>query len=462
MNVDEIKDLLADAAARGARYLADLDARPVYPKAGDIARLEDALKAPLSDRPADASDVLSFIDEFGSPATVASAGGRYFGFVTGGALPATVAANWLAGAWDQNGFGFVSSPAVALFEEAALRWLKEVLGLSAGSEGALVTGATMANLTCLAAARHAVLRRAGWNVEGQGLFNAPEVTVIVGEEVHATIFKVLAILGFGRDRVTRVPSDDQGRMRADLVPDINGPTILCLQAGNVNSGAFDPAEAIIPRAQANGAWVHVDGAFGLWARASDDLAPLGAGFEAADSWATDAHKWLNVPYDCGVAFVRDPDALRQAMSIRGSYLLLGERRDAIDVTPDSSRRARAIEVWAALKALGRSGLAELIERNCQQAKWLADRLGKAGADVLNDVVLNQVVVSFGDDDRTKGVITALQDSGECWCGGTIWRDRQAMRISVSSWATSQTDMARTLDAILEARQGHHPADGAST
>lgn len=452
MPAEETRKLLADAAERGIRYLENLDARPVYPQASHIARLEEGLNAPLSDTPTDASEVLSFIDEFGSPATVASAGGRYFGFVTGGALPASVAANWLAGAWDQNCFGFVSSPAAALFEDAALRWLKDVLGLPASAEGALVTGATMANFTCLAAARHSVLNTAGWDVESRGLFDAPEITLIVGEEVHASILKIMALLGLGRNRVTRVPADDQGRMRAELLPDISGPTIICLQAGNVNSGAFDPAEVIIPHARAHGAWVHVDGAFGLWARASSKLAPLAKDFDAADSWAADAHKWLNVPYDCGVAIVRDPDALRQAMSISGSYLLLGERRDAIDVTPDSSRRARAIEVWAALKSLGRSGLADLIERNCRQAKWLADKLEKAGAEVLNEIVLNQVVVSFGDSDDTKRVISTLQKSGTCWCGGTTWRNRQAMRISFSSWATSQADLEQTLEAILQARQ----------
>lgn len=447
---DKTRKLLVAAADRSIRYLDDLDSRSVYPRPDCISRLREILDFPVSETPTDASDVLSFLDEFGSPATVGSAGGRYFGFVTGGALPAALAANWLAGAWDQNCFNFVSSPAVALFEEAALRWLKDVLGLLPDSEGALVTGATMANFTCLASARHEVLRRAGWDVENRGLFNAPEIKVIVGAEVHASVLKVLAMLGLGRDRVVRVPADEQGRMRADLIPDISGPTILCLQAGNVNSGAFDPAEAIIPYAQANSAWVHVDGAFGLWARASDELAPLAGGFGSADSWAADAHKWLNVPYDCGVAIVRAADSLRGAMSIRGSYLLLSEHRDAIDVTPDSSRRARAIEVWAALKSLGRSGLAELIDRNVRQAKWLAEQLDKAGIEVLNDVVLNQIVVSFGDDKQTNNVISALQNSGDCWCGGTVWRDRQAMRISISSWATTQSDLEIALDAILRA------------
>ncbi|MDP2621709.1 MAG: aminotransferase class V-fold PLP-dependent enzyme [Hyphomicrobiales bacterium] len=449
-HTDEIRALLADAAERGMRYLAGVAERRVYPEARSIERLEDILKAPFPDRPTEASKVILLIDEFGSPATVASAGGRYFGFVTGGALPATVAANWLAGAWDQNSFSFVSSPAAALFEEAALRWLKQALRLPAGAEGALVAGATMANFTCLAAARHEVLMRAGWDVERQGLFAAPEVTVIVGEEVHASVVKVLAMLGLGRERLTRVPVDGQGRMRPEAMPEIAGPTILCLQAGNVNSGAFDPAATIIPRARAKGAWVHVDGAFGLWARACPGLAALAEGFEAVDSWATDAHKWLNVPYDCGVALVREPEPLRRAMSVSGAYIAPSGRRDAIDVTPDSSRRARAVEVWAALKSLGRSGLAEMIERNCRQARWLAGELSKAGIEVLNDVVLNQIVVSFGDDDRTTRAISALQRSGEIWCGGTTWRGRAGMRVSVSSWATRQADMERALKAILAA------------
>ena len=452
MDREQRRRLLSEAAERGIRYLEGLADRPVFPEAGSIARLEAALQGPLSDGPTAPSEVLALIDGLGSPATVASAGGRYFGFVTGGALPASVAANWLAGAWDQNSFSFTSSPAAALFEEAALRWLKDALRLPRGAEGALVTGATMANFTCLAAARHHVLERAGWDVESRGLFGAPEVTVIVGQEVHATVRKVLAMLGLGGDRAVPVPVDAQGRMRADLVPEISGPTILCLQAGNVSSGAFDPAPAIIPGAKARGAWVHVDGAFGLWARASDRRAPLAEGFEGADSWATDAHKWLNVPYDCGAAFVAAAQALRAAMSVSGSYLLLGGQRDAIDVTPDSSRRARAIEVWAALKSLGRAGLAELVDRNCRQAEWLAGKLAAAGVEVLNEVALNQAVVAFGDDVRTDAVIRAIQASGRIWCGGTTWRGRRAMRISISSWATTQADLDAALDAILLAHR----------
>lgn len=446
----QVRRLLIEAAERGAHYLEELAQRPVYPAADVVTRLADALAGPLPDDSTQAEQVLSSLDTFGSPATVASAGGRYFGFVTGGALPASLAANWLATAWDQNAFSRVSSPAGSLFEETSLRWLRDVLRIPAESEAALVTGATMANFTCLAAARHEVLRRAGWDVEGRGLFGAPEVSVVVGEEVHATVLKVLGLLGLGRDRIHKVAADGQGRMRAEALPKVDGPAIVCIQAGNVNTGSFDPAELIVEYAHARGAWVHVDGAFGLWASASKRLQALTLGFEQADSWATDAHKWLNVPYDCGAAFVRSPAALRAAMSISGSYLLLGDQRNAIDVSPEGSRRARGVEVWAALQALGRSGLAELIERNCRQAAWLAGELEAEGATVLNDVVLNQILVAFGDDAGTERTIAALEGSGEAWCGGTTWKGRRAMRISISSWATTQRDVERTLAAIRRA------------
>jgi glutamate/tyrosine decarboxylase-like PLP-dependent enzyme len=449
---DSTRALLADGARRGADYLETLDARPVFPREADVLRLRDALDAEMPDEPVQDAEVLAFLDAYGSPATVASAGGRYFGFVTGGTLPASLAAHVLASAWDQNSFSTISSPAAAIFGDTSLRWLKGIFGLSAEAIGALVLGATAANFAGLAAARHAVLKRAGWNVEEQGLRGAPEVSLVVGAEAHGTIFKVLPLLGFGRAHIHRVPVDDQGRLRADRLPRIAGPTIACIQAGNVNSGAFDPAREIVDWARGGNAWVHVDGAFGLWAAASPQRRALMDGFAGADSWATDAHKWLNVPYDCGIAFVRDPDALRASMSISGDYLMIGSK-DAIDLTSDGSRRARGFDVWAALKALGRSGLAELVDRNCDQAAWLADELRRSGFEVLNDVVLNQVVVAFGDDARTKATIERLQKSGDCWCGGTRWRGREAMRVSVSSWATSQADMEKTLQAIRGAAAG---------
>jgi glutamate/tyrosine decarboxylase-like PLP-dependent enzyme len=449
---DDIRELLADAANRAASYIDGLHARDVGPLPGSIERLIDALGEHLPNEPSKSAEILAFLDAYGSPATVASAGGRYFGFVTGGALPATVAAQYLAGAWDQNCFSFTSSPAVACFEATALRWVKEALGLPASAEGALVTGATIANFTCLAAARNSVLGQQGWDVDRQGLFGAPELTVVVGDEAHASLYKVLSMLGLGRDRVRRVAVDDQGRMRADRLPPIDAPAIVCIQAGNVNSGAFDPADEIIEWARRSNAWVHVDGAFGIWALAAADYAPLAKGFRGADSWATDAHKWLNVPYDSGIAIVRDPDALGRAMSISGAYLPTSEHRDAMNFTPDSSRRARAIEIWSAFKSLGRSGLSELVSRNCRQARKIADELRRGGVEVLNEVVLNQMVVAFGNDDRTKRVIALIQDSGACWCGGTSWKGRAAMRISVSSWATTDADIERSISAILEAHR----------
>jgi glutamate/tyrosine decarboxylase-like PLP-dependent enzyme len=444
-------DLLRDAATRGARYLAQLDSRAVAPTPAAIARLAE-LGGPLPDGPTDAAEVLALLDDIVSPATMGMAGPRFFGFVIGGSLPVTVAANWLAGAWDQNTGLIIATPGTARLEDVALEWLVDALGLPAGTGAGFVTGATMANFTALAAARHAVLRRAGWDVEAQGLFGAPPITVIVGEEAHSTLFKALGMVGFGRERVVRVPVDGQGRMRADAFPaavaDVSGPAIVCLQAGNVNTGAFDPFTEIIPLARNLGAWVHVDGAFGLWAAATPQRAHLVAGIAAADSWGTDAHKWLNVPYDSGLAFVRDPEPLRAAMSVTAAYLPQSEQREPSQFTPELSRRARGVEVWTALRALGRSGLAELIDRCCRHAARFAQGLRAAGYEVLNEVVLNQVLVSFGAPEVTQRVIAGIQEDGTCWCGGTVWQGRTAMRISVSSWATTEADVEQSLDAML--------------
>jgi glutamate/tyrosine decarboxylase-like PLP-dependent enzyme len=381
---------------------------------------------------------------------MASAGGRFFGFVIGGALPATVAANWLAATWDQNAGLVVTSPTNAALENVSLRWVKDILHLPMQSAGGFVTCATSANFSALAAARHTLLAHAGWDVEAKGLFGAPPLTVVVGDEVHASVQKALSLVGFGRDRVVRVPVDVQGRMRLDAFPDVDDRTIVCVQAGNVNTGAFDPTAEICELAHANGAWVHVDGAFGMWATAAPARAHLTRGIEDADSWATDAHKWLNVPYDNGLVLTRNADALRHAMSVGGAYLSQDEDRVPYQYTPDFSRRARGIEVWAALRQLGRLGLADLIERTCRYAGQFAEGLRRAGHRVLNDVVLNQVLVSFGDAERTREVIARVQRDGTCWCGGTIWQGHTAMRISVSSWATTDTDVERSLAAILRA------------
>jgi glutamate/tyrosine decarboxylase-like PLP-dependent enzyme len=338
---------------------------------------------------------------------------------------------------------------VSRLEQVTLRWLVDLFDLPAGTGAAFVTGATVANFTALAAARNGVLARAGWSVEADGLFGAPAITVIAGAEAHPTVLKSLGMLGLGRGRIVRVPVDGQGRMRADALPDISGPTIVLLQAGNVNTGSFDPFEPIIARAREAGAWVHVDGAFGLWAKAAPSLRPLTQGLEQADSWATDAHKWLNVPYDCGLAFVRDSHTLRAAMAIQAEYLPTETaERNPSDYTPELSRRARGVEVWAALYSLGRAGLAELFERNCRQAKRFAEGLRAAGHEVLNDIVLNQALVSFGDAERTRRVIDAIQRDGTCWCGVTVWQGKTAMRISVCSWATTDADVEESLAAML--------------
>lgn len=442
-----MKELLTDSAARSTRYLARIRDRRVAPSLEDIARLE-MLGGPLPRSISDPAHLLALLDEIGSPATVATTGGRYFGFVTGGTLPAALAVNWLAGAWDQNAGLSVMSPVAARIEEIVLGWILELLGLPATCGGGFVTGTTMANFTALAAARTALLSRAGWNVEEDGLFGAPPIKVVVGEEAHVSLLKALSLLGLGRSRVISVPADEQGRMRADALPELDDRTLICIQAGNVNSGAFDPAQQICTRAREAGAWVHVDGAFGLWAAVSPRYAELVDGFSLADSWAIDCHKWLNVPHDSGMAIVRKAQHLCDAMSLNAAYLQTSNLREPCHYTPEASRRARGIELWAALRSLGREGLRDLIERNCHQARVCAQRLRGAGFEVLNDVVLNQVLVSFGRVEETRRVIAEVQNDGTCWCGGTQWRGHAAMRISLSSWATTDEDIERSLEAVL--------------
>ena len=441
-----MRELLIAAAERAIRYLEGLNGRGVAPHPAAVAHLAE-LDVPLPDHPSPAEETLALLDSYNA-ATMALAGPRFFGFVIGGVLPTTLAANWLAGAWDQNSALAAVTPFTAKLEDVALGWLRDVLCLPPETGVGFVTGATMANFTCLAAARHTVLKQAGWDVEADGMFGAPEVTVVVGEEAHPTLFKSLGLAGFGRNRVVRVPVDRQGRMRADAFPTLSGPTIVCLQAGNVNTGAFDPAPEIIPIAKTANAWVHVDGAFGLWAAAAHSKAHLMAGYADADSWATDAHKYLNTPYDSGLAFVRYPHVLQVAMAVSASYLPSGSTRDPANFTPELSRRARGIEVWAALHSLGRSGLADLVERTCRYAVRFAEGLRAAGFTILNEVVLNQVLVTFGDAERTRRVIAGIQQDGTCWCGGTVWQGQTAMRISVSSWATTEADVERSLEAMI--------------
>ncbi len=445
-------EALQDAEERSRTYLRSLPHRKVFPSEAAVAGLAHFREA-FPERRCAPADVVRMLDEFGSPATVTSVGGRYFGFVIGGTLPAALAASRLANTWDQNAAFRVMSPVTAEIEEVVLRWVCEIFGLRPDCEGGIVTCATAANFTALATARHALLARSGWDVAADGMFGAPPIEVIVGEEVHASVLKALNLAGFGQKRVTIVPADEQGRMRTDKLPKLKKNSLVCVQAGNVNTGAFDPAEELCRWAHESDAWVHVDGAFGLWAAASPKYAHLVRGFELADSWATDAHKWPNVNYDCGIVLVRNAAALHATMTISAAYLQPGALREPANQTPEASRRARAIELWAGLKSLGKQGLAELIERTCGYARRFAEGLREASYEILNDVVINQVLVSFGSAETTREVMRRVQEDGTCWCGGTVWQGKTAMRISVSCWATIEEDVEHSLAAILRiARQ----------
>jgi glutamate/tyrosine decarboxylase-like PLP-dependent enzyme len=452
---------LEEAAAHAVQFLRGLPDRPVGARAG-AAELRARLGGPLPDGPTDPAEVVAQLVKLGDDGLMASAGPRYFGFVVGGSLPAALAADWLAATWDQNAGLFILSPAAAAIEDAAADWLTDLFGLPATTTTGFVTGATMANFTGLAAGRHHVLAAAGWDVERDGLVGAPPVEVVVGAERHVTVDVALRYLGFGTGRLRVVPADGQGRMRADALAEAlaacQGPTIVCAQAGNVNTGAVDPLEAICDAAAERGAWVHVDGAFGLWAAVSPTRRHLVAGLERADSLAADAHKWLNVPYDSGLAFVTDPDAHQAAFAKVAAYMIAGQtgERDPDAFTPEASRRARGLPVWAALRSLGRSGVAELVDRCCRHAQRFADALGQAdGVELLNEVVLNQVLVRFSDpggdhDGRTREVIRRVQEDGTLWLGGTSWHGMAAMRISVSNWSTGDDDVDRSVEAILRA------------
>jgi glutamate/tyrosine decarboxylase-like PLP-dependent enzyme len=442
-----MRELIQSAAHRAADYLTDIAEERVYPSTESIEDLAQ-FSVPLQEHPLDPEEVLAELDRLGSPATVKSAGGRYFGFVIGGSLPAALAANILAGAWDQNAGLEVASPVGAHLEKVCQYWLVDLLGLPEDMVLGFVTGATMANFTGLAAARHALLSAEGWDVEADGLFGAPPITVIVGDEVHVSLLKALSLLGLGRDRVIRVPVDGQGRMMVDQMPAIKGPTLVCLQAGNVNTGAFDPMELVADKIEGKNAWLHVDAAFGLWAAVSPSRRHLTEGIDRAHSIATDAHKWLNVPYDSGIVFVRGREYLNASMAASAAYLKIGDSRDPHLFVPEMSRRARGVEIWAALRSLGRAGLADLVDRCCAHAQRFAGAFEEAGYEVLNEVVLNQVMVSFGDPEVTQEVIRRVQEDGTCWCGGTQWQGRTAMRVSVSSWATTDDDVSQSIEAIL--------------
>jgi glutamate/tyrosine decarboxylase-like PLP-dependent enzyme len=448
--MSDLRDLLGLTAEIAADFHETLDERPVYPRA-TLAELREALGGVLPEGPTPPRQVVADLAAAADPGLVAEPGGRYFGFVIGGAVPAALAADWLATAWDQNAGLYVGGPAAAVVEDVAAAWLKELFGLPPHASFGFVTGGQMANTTSLAAARNHVLASAGWDVEADGLHGAPRVRVVVGAQRHGTIDRALRLLGLGAPSEV-VAADDQGRMRADELRLGDEPTIVCAQAGEVNTGAFDPLDAIADAcAAAPNAWLHVDGAFGLWAAAVPSLRHLVRGVERADSWATDAHKWLNVPYDCGVLFCAHPQAHSGAMSGRAAYLVYGEEeRDQMDWNPESSRRARGFAVYAALRSLGRSGIVDLVERCCAHARAFADGVRELGAEVLNDVVLNQVLFRFATDEETDRVLAAVQASGEAWMGGTVWDGRRAIRISVSNWQTDDAETDLALQAFRDA------------
>lgn len=459
--MDDRERAMRRAAELGLEYVKGLAERPVGART-DAATLAAQLGGPLPDAGEEPTTVVEEMARILDPGLVASAGPRYFGFVIGGALPAAVGADWLTGAWSQNAVVHALSPAAAAAELVAGAWMLDLLGLPADAGVGFPTGAGLGNAVGLASARHALLARVGWDVEARGLYGAPEIRVVIGDDAHSTLLTALQYLGLGRERVVRIPVDDQGRMRADLVPDAldpGVPTIVCIQAGNVNSGAFDPADAVADAVAGHpNAWIHVDGAFGLWANVSPELQHLVAGVARADSWATDAHKWLNVGYDCGFVAVRDATAQRAAMSTRAPYLMQDhDQRDGWEFVLDSSRRARVFTVYAALRSLGRDGVRAMVERCCSLARRMASRLRTAdGIEILNEVALNQVLVRFTPADGsdadafTRQVMTRVQESGEAWMGGTTWQGKAAIRISVSNWSTTEADIDRTAEALLRA------------
>jgi glutamate/tyrosine decarboxylase-like PLP-dependent enzyme len=450
------RELFAQTAEYAADFLETLDERPIGPEA-KVEELTRALGGPLPEEGMDPQAVLAALVEDATPGIVGIPSGRYFGFVIGGAVPAAVAADWLTSVWDQNAGLYVGGPSAAVVEEVCRGWLAELLGLPPDVSVAYVTGCQMAHVTALAAARHHVLAQAGWNVAQDGLAGAPPIRVVVGAKRHVTIDRALRLLGIGAASLEVVPADDQGRMRVDELQLGDGPTIVCGQAGEVNTGAFDDLDAIADIATEAGAWFHLDGAFGLWAAATPRLRHLLRGSERADSWATDGHKWLNVPYDSGLAFCAHPEAHRAAMGVTASYLVHAEdkrERDQVDWTPEFSRRARGFPIYAAIRSLGRVGIAKMIEGSCANARRFAEALEAGGATVLNDVVLNQVLVRIGDGDHTRETIARVQQDGTCWLGGTDWNGEHAMRISVSNFRTTPEDVDRSAAAVLAAARVH--------
>ena len=445
------RELFEQAKSYAYEYMDGVFDRNVYPTESALANLK-AFDEPLPNEPGDPHKMLHMLHEYGSPATVTTTGGRYFGMVVGSVFPPVMAVKWLADTWDQLAALYVTSPVMGKLEAVCEKWLLDILGLPEGCVAGFVSGTSMATLCGLAAGRHELLKRQGWDVNSKGLFGAPPFRVVVGAEAHGTVFKALAMLGLGRDRVETAAVDNQGRIDPAQLPELDSNTLLILQAGNVNSGSFDPLEELCRRANTAGAWVHIDGAFGLWAAASHQNQHLTRGLEKADSWSVDGHKTLNTPYDSGIVICKHPEALAAAMQNIGSYIIYGENRDGMLFTPEMSRRGRAIELWATLKILGKRGVEELVDGLCDRAQQFAVEMRAEGFQILNDVVFNQVLVTCGTPEKTAATLKSLQQSGECWCGGARWHDMPVIRVSVCSWATTSEDINRTVAAFVKARR----------
>lgn len=450
-NIEELPSLLAHAHLLAAEYIDEVRERPVFPTPAALERLA-AFDEPLPVESSAPRDVLSALHEIGSPATVAQTGGRYFGFVNGGALPIGLAAKWLADVWDQNAAHYVMSPIASMLEEVCERWIVELLGLPRETAAGFVSGTSLANFSGLCAGRNQLLRQKGWDVAKQGLRGAPPLRILAGADAHASVFKAVSLLGMGTDSVELVPMDDQGRMIPERMPDLHEGALVVTQAGNVNSGAFDPVGEICDQVHPMGSWVHVDGAFGLWAAASPSMLSLYSGCEKADSWSMDAHKTLNVPYDSGIVLCRSREALTSAFQASASYFQWTDHREGMQYTPSMSRRARGVELWAVLKTLGRSGVRKLVERLAENARLFAKRLHAEGFRIHNDVVFNQVLTSCDDDEATNATLKQLQSAGECWCGGSIWRGSAVIRISICDWSTTSDDIERSIAAFIAARE----------
>jgi glutamate/tyrosine decarboxylase-like PLP-dependent enzyme len=444
------KMLFEQAKSYAYAYMDVVNRRRVFPDEDALGKLA-AFDEPLPQHPQPATEILKQLDTYGSPATVAQTGGRYFGFVNGNAVPVALAARWLSDIWDQNPALYVISPIVAKLEQVCEQWVSDILGLPPETAAGFVSGTSIATMCGLAAGRYAILKNIGWHVNEDGLFGAPPIRVVVGRQAHGTVFKALALLGLGKNRVELVPADSEGRFDATCLPELDSRTLVILQAGNVNTGSFDDFEQICRLAQSAGSWIHIDGAFGLWAAASPQKKHLTNGMEKADSWSVDGHKTLNTPYDCGIILCKHRDALAASMQAAGAYIQYSENRDSMLYTPDMSRRARAVELWATLRFLGRTGVAELVDGLCERATQFAEQLAENGFRVLNEVVFNQVLVACDTPAETEATLAGIQNAGECWCGGTNWQDKPAIRISVCSWATTSDDVDRSVRAFIKAR-----------